>query len=281
MKKIGINLLLWTTYTDEPLFPIFEQLKNLGYDGVEIPIDPSHTVEHYKKVAKAIHNAGLEATITTIGTPNSDMGSIDKNTQQAGIDHIKKVLDIAHILKAKVIGGPFHTVPSHFPENCPQDGEAQRIVENLKKVSSLAKQADIRLAIEVINRFEMYIMNTLKQAYDIVSQVKSEYLGIHCDSHHIHYEENSVSQALKDAGEYLFHMHWSESHRGILGTGQVQWDEYKPEKISSLKSDWIVLEGFSHKVPGVREAAGRWRNIFDDEIEFCRQSINFTKKLLK
>jgi len=41
---LGMNLLLWGTEMDDRLFPVLEQIKSCGYDGVEIPIfntDPS------------------------------------------------------------------------------------------------------------------------------------------------------------------------------------------------------------------------------------------------
>ena len=49
--KIGFNLLLWTTNLVEKDFHLLEQLKNAGYDGVEIPIFEGK-VEHYKKINK-------------------------------------------------------------------------------------------------------------------------------------------------------------------------------------------------------------------------------------
>ena len=45
--KIGFNMLLWTTHLVEEQFPLLNQIKKVGYDGVEIPIfggeeDPSY-----------------------------------------------------------------------------------------------------------------------------------------------------------------------------------------------------------------------------------------------
>jgi D-psicose/D-tagatose/L-ribulose 3-epimerase len=37
-NKIGMNLLLWGTEINESLFPVLEEIKRAGYDGVEIPI---------------------------------------------------------------------------------------------------------------------------------------------------------------------------------------------------------------------------------------------------
>ena len=34
----GMNLLLWGTEINEDLFPVLEQIKAMGFDGVEVPI---------------------------------------------------------------------------------------------------------------------------------------------------------------------------------------------------------------------------------------------------
>ena len=36
--KYGMNLLLWATAVDESHDAVLEQIKEIGYDGVEIPI---------------------------------------------------------------------------------------------------------------------------------------------------------------------------------------------------------------------------------------------------
>ena len=36
--KFGMNLLLWTGELNDGMLPVLEQLKKIGYDGVEVPI---------------------------------------------------------------------------------------------------------------------------------------------------------------------------------------------------------------------------------------------------
>ena len=37
-----MNLLLWGTEINDSLFPVLEQIKSLGFDGVEVPIFNLH-----------------------------------------------------------------------------------------------------------------------------------------------------------------------------------------------------------------------------------------------
>ena len=59
--KIGFNLLLWTTHLVEKDFHLLEKLKNIGYDGVEIPIFEGN-VSHYKKIKEVLDDNELECT---------------------------------------------------------------------------------------------------------------------------------------------------------------------------------------------------------------------------
>ena len=63
--RYGMNLLLWAdTLTDEAL-PLLDQIKQLGYDAVELPIFEVD-VGKYAKWGKHLDNAGLARTGVTV-----------------------------------------------------------------------------------------------------------------------------------------------------------------------------------------------------------------------
>ena len=53
--KYGMNLLLWTGHVTEEHFKIMKDIKDAGFDGVEIPVFDT-TVDHYKRVRKELDN---------------------------------------------------------------------------------------------------------------------------------------------------------------------------------------------------------------------------------
>ena len=63
--KTGFNLLLWTTHVTAEHLPLFETLKSVGYDGVEIPLFEG-TPDHFHMVGQAIRDAGLGCTTVTV-----------------------------------------------------------------------------------------------------------------------------------------------------------------------------------------------------------------------
>ena len=50
-------------------------------------------------------------------------------------------------------------------------------------------------------------------------------VGLHLDTFHMHLEEKNSGDAIRLAGEKIFHFHACENDRGVPGTGQVHWNE--------------------------------------------------------
>ena len=63
--KIGFNMFLWTDHVTEAHYPIFQQLKDIGYDGVQIPVLTGEEKE-YATLKRTLDNIGLETTTLTI-----------------------------------------------------------------------------------------------------------------------------------------------------------------------------------------------------------------------
>ena len=59
--KFGMNLLLWSGDLNESLLPTLERLKEMGYDGVELPMfDPNP--DKFAPWAKRLDDLGLGRT---------------------------------------------------------------------------------------------------------------------------------------------------------------------------------------------------------------------------
>src|SRR5215510_5545770 len=110
--KFGMNLLLWTGELNDGLLPVLHLLKNLGYDGVELPI--FNTGLDYAKWGKVLDEIGLGRTAVTVRTAEDNPISPDKATRQKGIDGNKRVLDCCAAVGATHLVGPFHSALGHF-----------------------------------------------------------------------------------------------------------------------------------------------------------------------
>ena len=77
--KIGFNMLLWTTNLVEDQFDLLKKIKDVGYDGVEIPIfGGEEKVSHFTNIGKALKDNGLDCTSVTV-IPDEDRSPISNN----------------------------------------------------------------------------------------------------------------------------------------------------------------------------------------------------------
>ena len=85
--KIGFNLLLWTAHVQREHWPILENLKRTGYDGVEIPVFEGEPA-HYAELGRHLKQLGLETTAIAL-FPSLDVNPIGDTPEQraAGIAH--------------------------------------------------------------------------------------------------------------------------------------------------------------------------------------------------
>src|SRR5207245_11642571 len=102
--------------------------------------------------------------------------------------------------------------------------EWKRSVDDLHKVAEYAEGKGVVLAEEVVNRFELYHLNTLDQAVRLVDEVGHPNCRIHLDTFHAHIEEKDPAAAIRRAGDRIAHVHVSENDRGVPGTRSGAWD---------------------------------------------------------
>ena len=277
--KFSMNMLLWGVHIDEDKFHLFQELKDLGFDGVEIPVFEGEK-EHYEKMAQAIKAAGLGCSVVTCAGADTNPASSDPAIQQAGLEQLKWVVDMAHVLGADIIVGPYYAAHGFFEIEGSIEAGRERSAKIIKQVAKHAQQYGIKLSMEFLNRFEIFLLNCTSDTSDYLKLVDEPNVGILYDTHHANIEEKSISKAFADHGSEINHIHFSESHRGVCGDGQVNWQESK-QAVESINFDsWIAIEAFAHDIPGFSEVAHVWRPMFESRIQLCCDSINFCRKLM-
>lgn len=277
--KYGFNLLLWTTFVTEDDLPLLGLLKEIGYDGVEIPTGDGPR-SHYKWLSPIIKEHGLEVTSIAMAMPDADPSSPDPTIRQAGLDRIKSRIECAHELGSPVLGGPLYAAHKTFRDEPPGEDDMKRAADILALCCEDAEQAGLTMCLEPLNRFEIALINTTAQARQIVDMVGHPRLGIHYDTHHAHYEENRHEEAIEIAGDAVKHVHFSENHRGGLGTGLVDWNAVAGGLKAIGYDAWCTVEAFSMKVDGIRQAANLHRDAFASRDDVVRGALTFMRNLM-
>lgn len=274
--KYGMNLLLWTASVDEEQFPLLARMKEIGYDGVEIPLFEADLARS-RRVRAELDNLGLACTAVAACTREANPISADPAVRRAGLDHLRRVIDASHELGAKVLCGPIHSALGHMVGRGRTPEEWGWCVETMGAAAESAAAAGVLLAVECLNRFEVYFLNTAADTRRLVDEV--DHPGLHAmyDTFHANIEERSIEDAVAALGDRLAHVHISENHRGTPGTGLVQWRETFRALRASGYDGWLTVEAFGRALPDLAAATCVWRDLFDNEDNLARQSLAFMR----
>jgi D-psicose/D-tagatose/L-ribulose 3-epimerase len=279
--KIGMNMLLWT---DRPNArehrALFDQIKGWGFDGVEIPIDPVNNSEA-RALGQMLDELGLQRTaITALDATVADPSSVDANLRKAAVDTLKRNVEHAREAGAQLLCGPIFQGLGKFTGAAPRADEWKHAVETIREVAEFAKTYQVRLALEAINRFEMYIVNTVSDGAKFVKDVGLPNVGLLVDTHHSNIEENQTAAAWESVAEHIFHVHISENNRGVPGSGHaVSQDVFELLKRMPYEG-WVTIEAFGQTVPGLISRLHLWRSYSQHNDDAARLGIEFIRSQL-
>src|SRR6267143_3203623 len=275
--KYGINLYLWADDMHDGLMPVLEKLKRIGYDGVEVPIFDLNQAT-WKVWAKRLDGIGLERTANTVIAPEHNPVSADRAIRETAYQHMQAVVDCCATVGSSVLCGPHQVALGVFTGRGATDEEWKRSVEHLRRVAEYAATASVVLAEEIVNRFELYHLNTLDQGIRLVDEVGHPNCRLHLDTFHAHIEEKNTADAIRRAGDRIAHVHVSENDRGVPGSGSVAWDGAFDALRETGYDGWLTVEAFGNFLPNLAAATKIWRPLFDSEAELAVEALDFLKR---
>lgn len=282
--KIGINLLLWTGHvTADAQGRVLEAIAATGFDGVEVPLFDTSDTGHYRRLGQYLDGLGLQRTVSTaFSDPAHNPVSAVSTEREAAFDHARRVIDCAAELGGQLVVGPLFQPLGHFTGAGPSEAERERCATFLQSLAPLARDAGLVIAVEPLNRFEAYMLNTSEQGIAMMRQVDDRAVGILHDTFHAHIEEKDPVRSLDAviASGALAHVHISENDRGTPGTGQARI----AEAIALLKArgydGWMTIEAFGQAVPELAAATRVWRDFFADPMDVVTGGYSYIRQCL-
>ncbi|MEI7899666.1 MAG: sugar phosphate isomerase/epimerase family protein [bacterium] len=276
--KVGVNMLLWATHVTREHVAVLQAIKAAGADGVEIPIMEGE-VAAYRELGKMLGGLGLKRTSSmAFVTPDVNPVSDDPKCRQAAVDNLKWLIECAHALGAPVICGPMYQTIGAFTGNGPTETELERAAEALRSVAVQARQAGVTLAMEPLNRFECYMLNTLADGAALTDRIGHPNVGILFDTFHANIEEKDPVGAIRRHGRVIKHVHCSANDRGIPGQDHVDWTGTFRALHGIGYDGWLVIEAFGRALPGLAAATKIWRDLFGDALDVARVGVPFVRE---
>ncbi|HEX2475105.1 MAG TPA: sugar phosphate isomerase/epimerase [Lacipirellulaceae bacterium] len=274
--KFGMNLLLWTDQLHDGIMPVLRQLKDIGYDGVEVPMF-SYDETLYRTWGQRLDGLGLERTVVTIRTEGDNPISPDPRVRAAGVDATRRALDCCKVLGAKSLCGPFHSALGLFSGKGPTEYEWKWGVESMRAVAEHAATVGVTLAVEYLNRFETYFLTCAADTVRFISAVNHPNCRMMYDTFHANIEEKNVRDAILTAAPHTAHVHISENDRSTPGRGGVRWQETFDAFRETGYNGWMVVEAFGLALPAIAAATKIWRRMYENEEQLARDALAFMK----
>ncbi len=255
MLKFGANAFIWIDEwtVDKGNYAIAEAGR-LGFDFIEIPLMKPKEFQA-KPHVEALKKAGIQATASLILPEYAHM----PDKPALAKEFLVGVLDGLAAVGGTYMCGCIAFAGGVFTGEPPTDQERQVVVDTLGEVCHEAKVRDITVGLECVNRYETYMYNALADGRETVIQVGADNLDLHADTYHMNIEEEGFYKPLIDCADVLGYIHMSESHRGLIGTGTIDWDDIFRGLKDGGYAGPMVLESFSENNPELIAAIRLWR----------------------
>jgi D-psicose/D-tagatose/L-ribulose 3-epimerase len=275
--RYGLNLLLWTDALSEEARPLLDEIKQLGFDAVEVPVFEID-VAKYAQWGKYLDNAGLARTAVTIRGGDDNPMSCDPAIRRKGVDANKAALDCCQAVGAEAMVGPYHSALGCFSGAGPTREEWNWAVDSMRQVAEYAEQCGVTLGLEYLNRFECYLLNTAADGARFCRDVNHPRCKMMYDTFHSHIEEKNTPAAIRALKDCLVHVHISENDRSTPGTGNVRWSETFDTFKEIGYNNLMVIEAFGLALERILPATKIWRRMYQSERQLAGDGLSFMKR---
>jgi D-psicose/D-tagatose/L-ribulose 3-epimerase len=258
---------------------LFETVANFGGQVIEIVVEDDAEIDS-TVIRREIDNNGLSLAVIGIIDATVDLSSTDISVRIAGVEKLKYYVNLCDELGSDLLSVTLGFVGGkHLLEGDARDTRIKYVADCLCATGDLARSAGVRIAYEVLNRYETNLINTASQATELIRIVDHPYVGVHLDCFHMALEEDDQGDAIRAVGDKLYHLHANASHRGVPGRGLNDWQSIGQSLRDVHYSDYIVFESFNrHSWLG--PAGHIWRPLSDSPYKLAQEGLEFLQKVL-
>jgi D-psicose/D-tagatose/L-ribulose 3-epimerase len=281
--QFGASTFLWTSpFTTENL-PLLSKAKQMGFDLLEIAIEEANLID-WPLIKKVADDLDLQLTVCGAFGLERDLSSTDPRYRAIGKQYIIDCIRIAQQIGSPIFSGPLYSAVGKTRLVSAEQRQQERdwCVEALAEVSQVAKDHDVLLGLEPLNRFETDMVNTAEQALSIIGEVGHSHLKFVLDTFHANIEEKNIADTIRRVGkDLLLHVQGNESDRGTPGTGHLEWTEIR-DALKEIGYDGaVVIETFGQPSKELARAACIWRPLANSADELAQEGLAFYQGLFR
>jgi D-psicose/D-tagatose/L-ribulose 3-epimerase len=276
--KFGANTFIWADKWSRELFPLLGRLKEAGFDGIEIPLINPDQLED-PELRRALERNGLECTVCSVLPQGLNTVSNDAEIRRKTREHLKSCVKTTAEIGGSIMAGPLYAPVGFLPGHRRTNDEWRYAVECFQELGSTLKENGVTLALEPLNRYETYFLNTAEDAAKLCKEINHPQVGILFDTYHANIEEKSIPEAIGQAAPYLRNFHSCENDRGTPGTGHIDWPPVFKALRTAHYNGWLTIESFGFSLGALSSAASVWRDLAPKAEDIAFDGVKYLRRL--
>ena len=287
--KYGIYYAYWEKQWGGEYAPYASRVADLGFDILEISCAgvAGMTDRQIGELNSAAAGSGITLSGNYGPAPGEDITSADPAVVRNAFDFWRATFKNLERLHVPFVAGALYSYwPVDYSKPVDKEGDRARSVAEMKKLAKLAAEHGISLGMEVLNRFEGYLLNTSEEAVAYVRDVDEKNVYVMLDTFHMNIEEDSMAGAIRTAGKRLGHLHAGEANRRPpRDGGRFDWRDIGAALRDIGYDKTVVMEPFVMSGGQVGGDIKVWRNLMDDVSgealdREARESVKFLRGVL-
>jgi D-psicose/D-tagatose/L-ribulose 3-epimerase len=278
--RYAVHAYAWKAHWSNDTLHLIDHAKELGFDLIEIPL---MEIEHVdaKAIKERLNRVGLDVCTSTACSESQDITGEEEKTRRDGVRYLIECVEKTAAMGGTTFSGVIYSAIGRQIDGKPGDTYWERAAAGLRQVARAAQSEGITIGIEPINRYESFLVNTCDQALRLRDMIGEPNVAIHLDAYHMNIEESDFYHPTLKAAPYLCHYHLSESHRGVPGTGTVDWEEIYRALGESNYRGVVGLESFTEVSGAMRAATCIWRELAPSSDYLLTEGLKYLKGMEK
>ncbi len=297
-NKLALHMCYWSgTEIGNSLEQIISYTAETGVDSLELGPDMFLNLDRQRRkdLLHRIEDHGLSVSVNGgLMNERNDTSSPDPAIRRAGIEHCRRVLEACADMRSPYWSGLMHSAWCLKPDmENPQECKRRtwdRSVEAMKTVTKIAADYGVVCAIEIVNRYEHFLLNTAKDGIDFCGEVGSPYCKLCLDVFHMSIEENDMPSAVMETQNrgYLACIHLGETNRRIPtgGPTNINWSRFGNAVRDGKYSGTMVFEPLQFSGASTAAKTCLWRDVADPNdlnglVVNGQKAVSFMRGLLE
>lgn len=212
--------------------------------------------------------------VCSLGLP---LDKLPTNNPEGALDFLKMAIDKSHEIGARAMSGVIYGGIGQRTGVAPTVEEIDATARVVEQAAAYAAARGMGYGLEAVNRYENHLLNTARQAVDLIEKVGAPNLFVHLDTYHMNIEEKGIANGILIARDHLKYIHLSASDRGTPGADTIAWDEVFATLAAIGFKGGMAMESFITVPPQVASALSVWRPVAPSREEVLGEGLPFLR----